>query len=102
MSTSELPEEPVFFDPNDPRMAGKRYLADDDPRMQRSRKAFEDWVETARPKVGDLVPEEARMWFATRTRMLKVALDLQTGELWFHDYPYWHDVTGAQEDGYDE
>jgi hypothetical protein len=79
----------MLFDPNDPRMAGKRYLTDDDPQLQRSRQAYLAWGAAAQPNDGDLVPKEARLWFITRTRMVRVAVDLENGALWIHEYPDW-------------
>ncbi len=49
-----------LFDPSDPRMAGKRYLTDDDPQLQKSREAYLTWKALASPKDGDLIPDEAR------------------------------------------
>jgi len=68
-------------------MAGKRYLTDDDPQLQKSREAYLTWKALANPKNGDLIPDEARHWWVTHNRVAKVAIDLQTGELSIHEYP---------------
>ncbi len=78
-----------LFDPNDPRMTGKRYLTDDDPQLQKSREAYLTWKALASPKDNDLIPDEARHWWITHNRVAKIAIDLQTGELWVHEYPDW-------------
>ena len=78
-----------LFDPSDPRMAGKHYLTDDDPQLQKSLEAYLTWKALASPKDGDLIPGEARLWYITQTRVARVAVDLTTGELLVHEYPDW-------------
>ena len=87
------PETPRLFDPDDPRMIGKRYLTDGDPQLQRSRAAYEAWRRADDRRPGDVMPDDAILWYVTRTRMAKVAVDLQTGELFVHEYPDWRSVS---------